>query len=98
MPKYRAEDYHASGTEIALHKAGLTHLRVRRYGSLLVIESGPKGDSVKHARFRRVTTQYWTLEMATHRGKWEPTPLRDVLETVRDTLVNDFPWTLTPIE
>ncbi len=98
MSQYRAESYMASGLEHDLHKQGYEHLRVRRYGALLVIESGPSKDAVKHARLRRVTVQYWTLEMATHTGKWQPTGLRDVMDEVVDKLVQDFGWTLTAIE
>ncbi len=98
MTKYRAESYHASSLECDLHKQGYEHLRVRRYGALLVIESGPAKDAVKHARLRRVTEQYWTLEMATHTGMWQSTGLRDLKDKILEKLVQDFGWTLTAIE
>ena len=98
MSQYRAESYHASGLERDLHKQGYEHLRVRRHGALLVIESGPAKDAVKHARLRRVTVQYWTLEMSTHTGKWQSTGLRDVKDNVVEKLVHDFGWTLTAVE
>jgi hypothetical protein len=75
MAKLSAESYHASATERFLHQQGLEQIRVRKYGALLNLESGPAGDPVRHARLRRVSVQYWTPEMATHRGQWERTGL-----------------------
>jgi hypothetical protein len=98
MPKYPAETWDASGLEKYLNEQGHEHLRVRKYGSLLIVESGPEKDPVTHARFRRVTVSYWTLEMATHTGRWESTGLRGILDDLRKMLVEDFGWVLTPIE
>jgi hypothetical protein len=75
----------------------LGHLRVRRRGSALTIESGPKPDPVPHARLRRVTKNLWTLEVATHMGSWQPTGLRDLMPNVVRTLLQRFPWILMPI-
>lgn len=30
---------------------------------MIILESGPEEDPVAHARLRRVTSQWWTLEM-----------------------------------
>jgi hypothetical protein len=97
MARYCAESWDASELQRFLHEQGHGHLRVRRHGALLVIESGLEDDPVRHARFRRVTVQYWTLEMATHTGQWQPTGLRAGLDEVRESLVRDFGWTLSPI-
>ena len=97
MPKYRAEDEDAQEVENALHKEGLRHLRARRRADLVTIESGPNDDPVRHARLRRVTVHLWRLEMATHTNRWEPTPVRDLLENVLRTLLDDFGWTLAPV-
>jgi hypothetical protein len=97
MATDHAEDSHATDTERFLHEQGYEHLRVRKHGALLIIESGPQDDPVNHARFRRVSVNYWTLEMATHMGRWEPTGMRDVLDELKTALVRDFGWTLTPI-
>lgn len=78
-------------------REGLEHLRVRKRGDLLVIESGPKGDPVKHARLRRVTKQWWTIEIATHTGQWQDAGLREARMKVLDRLIAEFPWVLTPI-
>lgn len=98
MAKYPAESYHASDLQSYLHEQGHEHLRVRKYGDQLILESGRDDDPIKHARFRRVTVNYWTLEMATHTGKWENTGLRGLLDDLRKMLVEDFGWVLTPIE
>ena len=96
--KHNAESWDASELNTYLHEQGHTHLRVRRRADLLVIESGPDGDPIKHARLRRATVHLWTLEMATHTGKWQPTGLRGLLDEIKNSLVHDFGWVLTPIE
>jgi len=95
--KHPASDLHAHQVQRLIAEQELDHLRVRRHGDLLVLESGPERDPVRHARLRHVTVQYWTLDMANHRGAWEPTGLRGLLDDVVATLFNDFGWTLTPI-
>jgi len=47
---------------------------------------------------RHVTVHYWTLEVATHTGRWEPTPIRDTMDNVLAILVDSFGWTLTAVE
>jgi len=96
--KHPASDLDAHQVEQLLVEQGVDHLRVRRYGDLLTLSSGPKDDPVRHARLRHVTVQYWTLEMATHMGRFQPTGLRGLLDDVLDALVHDFGWTLTPID
>jgi hypothetical protein len=75
----------------------LHHLRVRRRGGVLTIESGPKNDAVLHARLRRVTKHLWTAEVATHMGAWQPSGLRAQLPDIARTLQERFPWILAPI-
>jgi hypothetical protein len=94
----RADDYHAAQVARFLTaRVGLEHLRVRRRGPTITIESGPKGDIHPHARLRRVTVQYFQLKMATHTGRWEPTPFRDTLDNVLPMLTDNFGWVLTPV-
>ena len=57
-----------------------------------IIESGPEDDPVLHARLRRDTVHLWTLEMATHTGRWERTGFRDQRDKLLDLLVTTFPW------
>jgi hypothetical protein len=35
--------------------------------------------------------------MATHTGRWEPTPFRGQLGELVTMVVESFPWTLAPI-
>lgn len=98
MPKFPEDPFVVFTLQSTFEKHGLTHLRVRKHGDLLVIESGPKNDPVRHLRLRRDTRQWYTLDIATHTGRWERVPMirasaREVLETV----IHQFPWVLTPI-
>lgn len=74
----------------------LGHLRVRRRGDLLTLESGPAEDPRRHARLRRVTVHLWRLEMPTSSNRWDLTPFRDQLKILLEMLVHQFPWTLAP--
>lgn len=98
MPKLAAEELDLDrAREFFARQPDLAHIRVRKRGDLLVIESGPDDDAVNHARLRRTTTQYWTLEMATHTGRWERTPFRATRDELLEMLVTQFGWTLTDI-
>jgi hypothetical protein len=98
MAKPTAQPEDVAAVERYLHEAGLDYLRARSRADLVVIESGPAGDPLPHARLRRAGVSTWRLEMATHTGRWEKTPIDGALEDVLQTLVQDFGWTLTPIE
>ena len=98
MAKFPASRSDAHSALQFLHGRGLTHLRVRARGDLLTIESGDETEPVRHARLRHVTVQYWTLDMATHTGRWESTPYRGVMDEILSLLVDTFGWVLAPIE
>ena len=72
----------------------LAHLRVRAYGESLIVESGPTDYAIRHARLRRVSARQWTLDVADHRGRWQPTPFRDLLHVVVELLIEQFGWVL----
>ena len=97
MSANKAETYDAEHVEELLHECGATHLRARKYGSAVLVESGPAADPIKHFRARRDTVHLWCLDMADHRGRWERTPFRAGLDKLVQTVVENFPWTLTPI-
>lgn len=98
MPaKPKAESYDASRVQDALHAAGATHLRARKHGVAVLVESGPTRDPDKHFRLRRDTVHLWCLDMANHSGRWERTPFRDNLDALVLMVLEQFPWTLTPI-
>jgi hypothetical protein len=99
MNKFHAEKDHAAIVrEILARYQGLEHLRVRHRADLVIIESGSTPPPIAHARFRRVAVHLWRLEMATHTGRWQPTPLRDHLQRLVETLVQEFAWTLAQID
>ena len=98
MSKFPEDPFVIFTLESAIEKHGLNHLRVRKHGDLIVFESGPKADPVRHIRLRRATRQWYTLEIASHTGQWQIVPIfragaRDAFETV----VREFPWVLLPI-
>jgi hypothetical protein len=78
-------------------RRNLAHLRARKRGAFITLESGPFDDPVRHARLRRLSVNYWTLECATHTGRWEPTGERDTLDALLERLTTTYPWVLEPI-
>jgi hypothetical protein len=95
MPRFKAEasDARAAEAFFALYP-DLNHLRVRRRGDLLTLESGPQDDPQRHARLRRITVHLWRLEMPDSASRWSPTPWRAQLKILLEMLVHQFPWTL----
>jgi hypothetical protein len=75
----------------------LAHIRVRHRAPLITLESGPPDDPVLHARLRRLAANLWQLEMATHTGRWQPTPFRAARDEVLEILLGNFGWTLAKI-
>ncbi|XYI02332.1 hypothetical protein ACMHYB_22265 [Sorangium sp. So ce1128] len=73
MSKPHASPEHATAVSSYLAAQGLSHLRARKYGQMVIIESGPEADPIAHARLRCDTVHFWTLELATHTGRWEKT-------------------------
>jgi hypothetical protein len=81
----------------ASHARDFGHLRARKYGAAVIVESGPKDDAYKHFRLTRTTAQTWELDRADHRGRWERTPFRASLEDLVALVADTFPWTLQPV-
>jgi hypothetical protein len=98
MPKHLAQESDARLVRAAFRRPGLRHLRVRRRSDLVTVESGPDQDPIRHARFRRDTVHLWVLEIATHTGRWEKTPYRDLLPKLTELVIDAFPWTLSRVE
>jgi hypothetical protein len=88
MPKYQAEDYHPKTVERLLHGRDLTHLRARKHGAAVIVESGPPDDAVKHLRLTRDAVHLWLLDIADDRGRWERTGERASWKT-------SSPWSST---
>jgi hypothetical protein len=97
MPKPQADRLDVLAVEEFLAQyPDLKHLRVRKRGDLVILESGPKDAPISHARLRRETVQYWRLEMPSH-SRWETTPFRGLRESVLAILIKQFGWTLEAI-
>ncbi len=75
---------------------GLTHLRVRKHGRLLTVESGPEDDPWRHVRFRRDTVHLWKLEVAV-RSRWEKTPFRAYLDDLVAMVTGELGWTVAQV-
>lgn len=97
MPKQLAEDSHAKAVERLLHARDLPHLRARKYGATVIVESGPRDDAYKHLRLTRDGVHVWFLHIADHRGRWEPTPFRGSLDELVTLVADTFPWTLQSV-
>jgi hypothetical protein len=98
MPAAPAEPSHCRQVEDFLRDRGFTHLRARKHGSAVIVESGPADDAIKHVRLRRDTVHLWLLDIADHREKWERTHVRALLKVVLSELVDSFPWVLASRE
>ena len=97
MPKQQAEDSHAKTVERLFHAREFRHLRARRYGATVIVESGPDDDVYKHMRLTRDGVHVWVLHFADRNGRWEPTPFRGQLEELVALVADTFPWTIQPV-
>ena len=98
MPKHLAQESDARIVRTELRRPGLRHLRVRRRSDLVTVESGPERDPIRHVRFRRDSVHLWILEIATHTGRWEKTPYRNLLPKLVELVIDAFPWVLSRAE
>ncbi len=73
-----------------LRKHGLLHLRARKHGSTVILESQPDDSPFKHFRLRRDTVHLWWLGMAGRGQCWEKTPLRAQRDELVDMVVDTF--------
>lgn len=87
----KAEAHHASRVEALFHEHDARHVRARKYGATVIVESGPSDEPVRHVRLRRDTVHLWRLDIAGRGGRWEPTPNRDNIESLVSAVVENFP-------
>jgi hypothetical protein len=98
MSKFPQDPIAVYSLEHVLEEHGLKHIRVRRHGDLLILESGPKNRPMRHLRLRRDTRQWYTLDIATHTGDWQRVPtIRGRAREVLETVIRQFPWVLMPL-
>lgn len=95
-PEFRrtANELDSARLKELLAAEGLAHLRVRPYGRHLVIYSEEDGERVNRVRFTRVGRGHYELQMADHRGRWEPTPFEGRLGELFQTLTQQFRFLL----
>lgn len=94
MPTLKATDSDLRAVEAFLKKHKLKHIHARKRADAITLDAGTNADPWPRARARRVTVQWWTLEMADHTGRWEQTPYRAPLADLLKQLVESFPWVL----
>jgi hypothetical protein len=87
MPRQHAETWDPPAVEKRLHDKGLTHLRARKHGAAVIVESGPDDEPLKHFRLRRDTVHLWWLDMAARGSKWERTPFRGQRDELVDMVI-----------
>lgn len=97
MPRRHAETWDVDAVVQRLHDNGFPHLRARKYGASIIVESGPTDTAWKHFRLRRDTVHLWWLDMSGRGARWEKTPFRDTRDGLVDLVVQQFPWTLTDV-
>ena len=78
-----------------LEKTGAAHLRARKEGTSIVLQSGPPHDLINHVKFKRQNSSLWNLCVATHTGEWENTPYEATCENLMYIVVQNFEWLLT---
>ncbi|MEW6048297.1 MAG: hypothetical protein AB1609_17780 [Bacillota bacterium] len=98
-PEVRRAFNEAAREEIQqlLTARGLTHLGVLSRGRYLVIYSGERGEKVPRVRFSRIDPGRYALDMANHRGAWEPTPFTGTLAELFSLVTGQFGWVLADL-
>lgn len=98
MPNKRAKPSslieHARGVERLLGILGYAHLRARALRDSVVIESGPADDPYVHLRLRSAGGDDWRVDVRTHSGRWERTPIVGARGNVIADVHQLFPWLL----
>jgi hypothetical protein len=91
MPKPTIGEREVAAAELFLKQHGYSHV-ARSRADLLTLVTRDDGWPV--ARFRRLGQRVWRLEMPTHTGRWQSTPMTADLNDLLDLLVSAFGWTL----
>ncbi|WP_324670183.1 hypothetical protein [Geochorda subterranea] len=73
---------------------GFTHLGVLSRGRYLVIYAEEGGEKMPRLRFGRIDQGRYALDMANHRGGWEPTPFTGTLAELFSLVTEQFGWVL----
>ena len=97
MPKLASTDFDLSVAENFLKQRKLKHLRAKKRADTVILDAGPADDPWPRARFRLLTKQRWTLDVADAAGRWEPTPFQASLKELLALLSDTFPWVLSDL-
>ena len=103
MPTRRAKrkppetlDHAAESVAFILHALGYDHLRARVAGKGVVIESGPDGDPMPHARLMKLTEGDWRIDFPSPSGRWRRTPFTGPRGNLVAEIHQNVPWMLAP--
>lgn len=97
MPKLTSTDGDLSIAEQFLKQRKLKHLRVKKRADTLTLDAGSPDDPWPRARFRLLTKQRWTLDVADAAGRWEATPFQGSLKELLALLADTFGWVLSTL-
>ena len=99
MAKPTATQDHVAGVETVLRQhQDLHHLRVTRRGGALTLVSGPPDDPIAHVRLTLISKTVWRVDMPKGTRGWEQTPFAGPIPNVILGVVEDFGWTLEPLD
>ena len=97
MPKLAITDSDLSVAEDFLKQRKLKHLAAKKRADTVSLVAGPSDDPWPRARFRLVTKQRWTLDIADAAGRWEATPFQASLRELLALVADKFPWVLADL-
>jgi hypothetical protein len=83
--------------QLVAEQPQLTHLRVKKHGSSLVLFSGIDAAVQRHVRLTRIGASEWGLSFPLHTGRWERTPFTGSLRELWELLMSNFPWYLEAV-
>jgi len=91
MPKLATTDFDLSIAQEFLKRRKLRHLHTKRRADTLTLIAGPSDDPWPRARFRLLTKQHWTLDVADAAGRWERLPSKRRSATFSISSPTPFP-------
>lgn len=97
MAKLVSTDSDLSIAQDFLTRRKLKHLRATRRADTVTLVAGEERDPWPRARFRLVTKQRWTLDVADAAGRWEGTPFQGSLKELLARVADTFGWVLADL-
>jgi|ETNmetMinimDraft_26_1059896.scaffolds.fasta_scaffold233432_2 hypothetical protein len=81
-----------------LKRLDANHMKVKREGSDIILQSGALKSPIYHVRFRRHSASVWGMDIAKHTGGWAETPYFGSCEDMMYILAQSFEWVLTKVD